>query len=421
MNAELRLLLEALPRDTRPAVENLWNQMPPDVRREAELTMGGFMKLIKQNPASAGDLLKMLQRTTAPMLQQASSVAIVGPVNVGKSTLYNALVSRQKDKAESSPVPGTTKVAQHADVGLFELVDTPGADHGGDSGSKECEAAFQAAEDAEFLLIVFDATGSVTSSDRALYRKLLQFGKPHLVVLNKIDLIPPVHRNVVRESAARILDLSVEAVLPVSAQTAAGVDQLVLEITAAEPKLLLKVAQTLPSLRRKLAWQAIRRTAMMSALVGLTPLPLMDVIPLTLLQGNLVLTLSQIYGNKLSPKSLLELASTFGAGWLARLAFQELTKLAGVPGWVLSASVAASATLTIGFTALSWFETGIMPDKKDMEKQAQGIQDRLKEGLLNLGKSRPSKKRVTEELEKLLPSDPPPEVPGDRPAEGPQS
>lgn len=401
-------------------VENLWNQMPADVRREAELTMGSFVKLLKQNPASAGDLLKMLQRNAAPMLQQASSVAVVGPVNVGKSTLYNALVSRQKDKAQASPVPGTTKIAQRADVGLFELVDTPGADHGDESGGQEADAAFQAAEDAEFLVIVFDATGSVTSSDRALYRKLMTLGKPHLVVLNKIDLIPAAQRKLVRESAARILDLSLEAVLPVSAQTSAGVDQLVLEITAAEPKLLLKVAETMPSLRRKLAWQAIRRAAVLSALVGLSPLPLMDVIPLTLLQGNLVLTLSHIYGNKLSAKSLLELGSTFGAGWLARLLFQELTKLAGVPGWVLSASVAASATVTIGFTALNWFETGVMPDKKEMEKQAQGLQQRLKDGLINLGRSRPTKKRVTEELEKLLPSEPPEAMPADPPVADPQ-
>lgn len=401
-------------------VENLWNQMPADVRREAELTIGSFVKLLKQNPASAGDLLKMLQRNAAPMLQQASSVAVVGPVNVGKSTLYNALVSRQKDKAQASPVPGTTKIAQRADVGLFELVDTPGADHGDESGGQEADAAFQAAEDAEFLVIVFDATGSVTSSDRALYRKLMTLGKPHLVVLNKIDLIPAAQRKLVRESAARILDLSLEAVLPVSAQTSAGVDQLVLEITAAEPKLLLKVAETMPSLRRKLAWQAIRRAAVLSALVGLSPLPLMDVIPLTLLQGNLVLTLSHIYGNKLSAKSLLELGSTFGAGWLARLLFQELTKLAGVPGWVLSASVAASATVTIGFTALNWFETGVMPDKKEMEKQAQGLQQRLKDGLINLGRSRPTKKRVTEELEKLLPSEPPEAMPADPPVADPQ-
>jgi small GTP-binding protein len=403
VNTELKLLLEALPHDSRPVVENLWNQMPPDVRREAELTLGSFLKLVKRNPASVVDLLKLLQRSAAPVLQQASRVAIVGPVNVGKSTLYNALVHREQDKAQCSPVPGTTKTAQSSDVGLFVLVDTPGADHGGDSGSSERDAAFLAADEAEFLLVVFDATGSVTASDRALYRKILGLAKPHLVVLNKIDLIPAAQRKLVRESAARILDLSLEAVIPVSAQNRSGVDQLVLELTAAEPRLLLKVAEALPSLRRKLAWQAIRRCAVLSALVGLSPLPLMDVIPLTLLQGNMVLTLAQIYGNKLTFKSVLELASTFGAGWLARILCQELSKFAGVPGWVLSASIAASATLTIGYTALSWFETGAMPAKEDMEKRAQSLQQRIKEALLRLGKGKPSKKRVTQELERILP------------------
>ena len=399
--------------------------MPADVRREAELTLGSFLKLVKRNPASVVDLLKLLQRSAAPVLQKASRVAIIGPVNVGKSTLYNALVHRPQDKAQCSPVPGTTKQPQTSDVGLFELVDTPGADHGGDSGSSEHDVAFQAADEAEFLLVVFDATGSVTASDRALYRKILSLAKPHLVVLNKIDLIPTAQRKLVRESAARILDLSLESVIPVSAQNSTGVDQLVLEITAAEPKLLLKVAEALPNLRRKLAWQAIRRCAVLSALVGLTPLPLMDVIPLTLLQGNMVLTLAQIYGNQLNFKSILELASTFGAGWLARILCQELSKFAGVPGWVLSASIAASATLTIGYTALSWFETGTVPEKKELEKRAQTLQQRLKEALLRLGKGKPSKKRVTQELERILPDvfpdEDPAAVTSDRPDGVPQS
>lgn len=422
MNTELRVLLEALPHDSRPVVENLWNQMPPDMRREAELTLGSFLKLVKRNPGTVVDILKLLQRSAAPVLQKANQVAIIGPVNVGKSTLYNALVQRQEDKAQCSPVPGTTRVAQTSHVGLFELVDTPGADHGAESGSQERDIAFQTADDAEFLLVVFDATGGITAADRALYKKILTLAKPHLVVLNKIDLIPSGQRRLVRESAARILDLSFEQVVPVSAQTSAGVDQLVLEITAAEPKLLLKVAETLPGLRRKLGWQAIRRCAVLSALVGLTPLPLMDVIPLTLLQGNMVLTLAQIYGHKLGFKSVLELASTFGAGWLARMLCQELTKLAGVPGWVLSASIAASATLTIGYAAMTWFETGSMPEKQAMENKAKGLQQRLKDALVRLGKGKPSKKRVTQELEKILPDVfPDEEAPPVAPAPDPQS
>jgi ribosome biogenesis GTPase A len=53
-------------------------------------------------------------------------VAIVGPPNAGKSTLYNRLILRKEDRAEVGPLPGTTRIAQEGDVGLFALVDTPG-------------------------------------------------------------------------------------------------------------------------------------------------------------------------------------------------------------------------------------------------------------------------------------------------------
>lgn len=403
VNTELRLLLEALPHESRPMVEKIWGQLPADLRRESELTLGSFLKLARQNPASVTDFLKLLQRSAAPMLDRGNNVAIIGPVNVGKSTLYNALIHKEQEKAECSPVPGTTRSPKTSHTGLFELVDTPGADHGGESGGEERNLAFEAAENADFLLVIFDAAGSVTASDRALYRRILELGKPHLVVLNKMDLIPKSQRQKVRESAAKILDLSLESVIPVSASQTEGIEQLVLEITAAEPKLLLKVAENLPSLRRRLGWQAIRRAAILSALVGLSPLPLTDVIPLTLLQGNLVVTLAQIYSRPLTVKRVWEMASTFGAGWAARLFLQELTKMAGVPGWVLSASIAASATLTIGYTALTWFESGSLPEKQEVEKQARSLQQRLRDALARLGKGRPSKKRVTQELEKLLP------------------
>lgn len=386
-------------------MEALWNKLPPDVRRESELTLGSFLKLARSNPTSVVDMLKLLQRNAAPMLSSAEQVAIVGPVNVGKSTLYNALVHNEQQKAEASPIPGTTRTAQVGQAGLFELVDTPGVDNAGEGGEKERRVAFKAAGGAEFLLVVFDAASSVSQSDRDLYREIKALGKPHLVVLNKIDLISAHQVKAVREAAARILDLSLEQVIPVSAQSSAGIDNLILEVTAAEPRLLLRVAEALPSLRRRLGWQAIRRSAVLSALIGVTPLPLADLVPLTLLQGNLVLTLAGIYGNKLTFKSVLELASTFGAGWVARTLFAELTKLAGVPGWVLAASVAASATVTIGFSALTWFETGTMPDKKQTRAQAKDLQAKLRTALSRLGRKRPSKERVTQELEDLL-SDP---------------
>src|SRR3954453_23672449 len=54
--------------------------------------------------------------------EAAARLAIVGPVNAGKSTLFNTLEG--KDIAEVGPIPGTTKVPQQRKVGPFLLIDT---------------------------------------------------------------------------------------------------------------------------------------------------------------------------------------------------------------------------------------------------------------------------------------------------------
>src|SRR5258706_6529259 len=51
-------------------------------------------------------------------------LAIVGPVNSGKSSLFNALEGREISAV--SPVPGTTRDTVSEDFGPFTLVDTPG-------------------------------------------------------------------------------------------------------------------------------------------------------------------------------------------------------------------------------------------------------------------------------------------------------
>src|SRR4051794_13567590 len=57
-------------------------------------------------------------------LEAAAKLAIVGPVNAGKSTLFNLIEGH--NSAETGPVPGTTKVPMHRVLGPFVLVDTPG-------------------------------------------------------------------------------------------------------------------------------------------------------------------------------------------------------------------------------------------------------------------------------------------------------
>ncbi len=56
--------------------------------------------------------------------EAAARLAIVGPVNSGKSTLFNLMEG--KKVSEVSPIPGTTKVPLERSLGPFILVDTPG-------------------------------------------------------------------------------------------------------------------------------------------------------------------------------------------------------------------------------------------------------------------------------------------------------
>ncbi|MEW6281606.1 MAG: GTPase [Candidatus Eremiobacterota bacterium] len=400
MSDDLDILLEALPPDSRESVRGMWSGLPADMRRELRLTLSGFVKLLRGQPGTAQDLLKLIRRLSAPVINPVTRVAIVGPVNVGKSTLFNAMVPDPSVHAEVSPIPGTTRLSQSSEKGLFSLVDTPGADNGAPVGTEEKEKAFDAAMAADFLLIVFDATVGISSSGRVLYGELIALNKPYLVVLNKIDLVAARHRAGVVRSAAQVLKLNEEMILPVSAHRGTGIEQLMLELAAAEPRLLGKLGDYLTPLRRKLGWQAIRRAAVASGLVALTPIPLTDVVPLTVIQGTMVLTLARVYGQEVGWTRGLEILASFGAGLLGRAAFQQLSKLGGIPGWALSASIAVSGTVTIGYAVMIWFETGRKATHQDMVAMASGLQKSL---VSRLSGKKPGKEKLTSDLEHLLP------------------
>lgn len=404
MTSELDVLLDRLPDESRDLARSLWQGLPADLRRELDLTLGAFVKILRQSPTASADLVNLIKRQAGPAVKPLSTVAVVGPVNVGKSTLYNALLAGTAEVAEVSPVPGTTRQAQAAEVGLFRLVDTPGADHGANVGEQEKDEALRAAVAADFLLVVFDATRSVLASDRILYGQLQALGKPMLVVLNKMDLLPKAHRDRAVTSAAGVLGLSPDEIHPTSAFRRTGLEQLLLEVAAAEPRLLGELGRTLVPLRRKLGWQAVRRAAVASCLVALTPIPVLDLAPLAALQASMVLVLARVYNQEVGPARAGELAATFGAGMAARALFQQLSKLGGPPGWALSASVAGAATVTIGYTAMRWFETGHKPTGAEMRQVAGEVQKRLTGSLKTIGRRRPSKKLLEEELDRQMPS-----------------
>ena len=117
--------------------------------------------------------------------------AIVGKPNVGKSSLLNLLLGRER--AIVSPIAGTTRdtVEETALCGraLLRLIDTAGLRKTDDTVEKMgVERTIAALEEAELVLAVFDLSSPATSDDLLLIERLKGLSAPVIVLLNKSDL-----------------------------------------------------------------------------------------------------------------------------------------------------------------------------------------------------------------------------------------
>jgi tRNA modification GTPase len=127
--------------------------------------------------------------TYGKIVQQGLTLAIVGRPNVGKSSLFNRLVERER--AIVTAQPGTTRdlVSETVAIGGIpvELVDTAGIRRALDEAeSIGIKKSMEALADADLVLIVIDKTEPQNEEDQELLRQVE--GRPALIVENKSDL-----------------------------------------------------------------------------------------------------------------------------------------------------------------------------------------------------------------------------------------
>jgi GTPase len=399
-------IIQKFPTDVQNSLRSVWDNL-------SQTEKESLLKLTEGVPSEAS-LVKMLISLSATQLKQAfgqkSRVAIVGPANVGKSTLYNQFVQAKVEQAKVSPLPGTTRVNQMADAGLFALIDTPGADAVGEVGEREKTEALRAAREADFLIILFDAIQGIKKTEKEIFDELTGLGKPYIVALNKIDLVKGDADGVLRLVTSN-LDLKPGQVVPVTAKTGKNIDQLLIGIAVAEPAIVAALGSALPEYRWRLAWRSIISAGSISAVIALAPLPVLDFGPLLVNQSVMVLGIARIYNYKLNLERARELVAAFGLGFLGRMVFQELSKLGGVPGWILSAAIAASTTVVMGYASIEWFEKGEKISTERLKELTRKVTDQLVASLKNIGKKKPSRERlqemVTESLKEITIEDTP--------------
>lgn len=153
-----------------------------------------------------------------------STIAIVGRPNVGKSTLFNRLIGQRK--AIVGDLPGITRdrLTGQGEWGgkSFTVIDTGGL-HPGDESEIPAQIFRQARaaiSRASTVLLVVDTKAGLTPADEELARHLREFEKKIVVVANKADTVGRA------AESAEFYSLGFESVFPVSAESGAGIGDL---------------------------------------------------------------------------------------------------------------------------------------------------------------------------------------------------
>jgi GTP-binding protein len=159
-------------------------------------------------------------------------VAFAGRSNVGKSSLLNRLM-RRKGFARVSNTPGRTREVHFFRVNdAFVLADLPGYGYARISKARKAEwrplieGYLADSPQLRGVVQLLDVRHDPTGDDHVMLDFLAELGVPVIVAVTKVDKIKPL------QAAARVAELTTqlgldpEQVIPFSARTGAGRDEL---------------------------------------------------------------------------------------------------------------------------------------------------------------------------------------------------
>src|ERR1700683_5261385 len=135
--------------------------------------------------------LRAVKCAMITLVQEIPSVVIVGRPNVGKSTLFNAILRQRRSIVGDEP--GITR-DRIAGAGAyrgrpFELIDTGGiiTDDTEMIPREILKQARVALEDAAQVIFLIDGRSEITGPDRDRAKMLRKLGKPVSLAVNNID------------------------------------------------------------------------------------------------------------------------------------------------------------------------------------------------------------------------------------------
>ncbi len=155
-------------------------------------------------------------------------IAFVGAPNAGKSTLTNALLGQKISIV--SPKVQTTRNSIKAilieENKQIIIIDTPGVFIPRQDKILErviVKTAWQALREADHVCFLIDASLGMNKENIRILEDLKKENIPITALVNKIDL---VKKNAILEIMANLVSLGIEEIIPISAQTKEGLENL---------------------------------------------------------------------------------------------------------------------------------------------------------------------------------------------------
>ncbi len=165
-------------------------------------------------------------------MTKTAMITIAGRPNVGKSTLTNALVGEKI--AIVSPKPQTTRtrilaVTSRGDT-QFVFADTPGFHRARTKlGSYMDDVVRQSVADVDAVVLMAEPVPTVGDIEKKLLARIRETGVPAVLAVNKTDAVEEKDR-LLPVIAAYSQEYDFAAIVPISARTGEGVEELLEEL-----------------------------------------------------------------------------------------------------------------------------------------------------------------------------------------------
>lgn len=141
-------------------------------------------------------------------IRQGIKIALIGSVNAGKSSIFNALLNQNRSIV--TDIAGTTRDVIEAGLyrngNYWTLVDTAGLRQTHDVIEQEgIKRSFSEAKKADIIILVFDGSRALTHEEQVIYDKILaEFSHKIILVHNKSDLPDSSNNNLIKKADIKL-------------------------------------------------------------------------------------------------------------------------------------------------------------------------------------------------------------------------